>query len=78
MESIIRGVSGFVSYTLLRTDQGGVSVTVCQDKTGTDESVKAAPGPEYCRTTVYISLLTSHIDATAFQHGLSDSRLALI
>ena len=42
VESIIRGVSGFVSYTLLRTDQGGVSVTVCQDKTGTDESVKAA------------------------------------
>ncbi len=42
VESIIRGVSGFVSYTLLRTDQGGVSVTVCQDKAGTDESVKAA------------------------------------
>ena len=42
VESISRGVSGFVSYTLLRTDQGGVSVTVCQDKAGTDESVKAA------------------------------------
>ena len=42
VESIIRGVAGFVSYTLLRTDQGGVSVTVCQDKVGTDESIKVA------------------------------------
>ena len=42
VESIIRGVSGFVSYTLLQTSEGGISVTVCQDKAGTDESVKAA------------------------------------
>ena len=42
VESVIRGVSGFVSYTLLRTSEGGISVTVCQDKAGTDESIKAA------------------------------------
>lgn len=42
VESVIRGVSGFVSYTLLRTLEGGISVTVCQDKAGTEESVKAA------------------------------------
>jgi len=42
VESIIRAVSGFQSYTLLRTDDGGVTVTVCQDKAGTDESLQVA------------------------------------
>jgi len=42
IESIMSGVTGFVAYTLIRTDDGGVAVTVCQDKTGTDESVKKA------------------------------------
>ena len=42
VEKVIWGVKGFVSYSLVRTDGGGVSVTVCQDKTGTDESVRAA------------------------------------
>ncbi|MEE8624014.1 MAG: hypothetical protein V3T19_01610 [Acidiferrobacterales bacterium] len=35
-------MSGFVSYTLARTGDGGVSVTVCQDKAGTDESIQVA------------------------------------
>jgi hypothetical protein len=42
VERLIRGVSGFVSYTLLRTGNGGISVTVCQDKAGADESVRVA------------------------------------
>ncbi|MFQ6029336.1 MAG: hypothetical protein ACE5Q6_17810 [Dehalococcoidia bacterium] len=42
VEQVIRGVSGFVSYTLLKTSDGGISVTVCQDKAGTDESIQAA------------------------------------
>ncbi len=42
VESLIRAVTGFVSYSLLRTDDGGVSVTVCQDKAGTDESLQLA------------------------------------
>ena len=42
VESLIRGVSGFVGYTLIRTDTGGVTVTVCQDKAGTDESLQLA------------------------------------
>ncbi len=40
IERLIRGVPGVVSYTLLRTGDGGISVTVCQDKAGTDESVR--------------------------------------
>jgi magnesium-transporting ATPase (P-type) len=42
VETIIRSVTGFVSYTLLRSEDGGVTVTVCQDKTGTDESMRVA------------------------------------
>ncbi len=42
VEAEIRKVPGLVSYTLLRTGDGGVSVTVCQDKAGADESVKIA------------------------------------
>ena len=42
VESIIRPVKGFVSYSLLRTADGGASVTVCQDNAGTDESLRVA------------------------------------
>ncbi len=42
VESLIRAVTGFVSYSLIRTDDGAVSVTVCQDKAGTDESLQLA------------------------------------
>ncbi len=42
VESIIRPVTGFVSWLCIGTDDGGVTVTVCQDKTGTDESIQVA------------------------------------
>lgn len=42
VEELIRAVPGFVSYSLIRTADGGVSVTVCQDKSGADESVRVA------------------------------------
>ncbi len=42
VDDLIRPVSGFVSYSLIRTDDGGVTVTVCEDKTGTDESIQVA------------------------------------
>jgi hypothetical protein len=42
VEGIIRPVKGFVSYSLMRTTDGGASVTVCQDKAGTDESSRLA------------------------------------
>ena len=35
-------VKGLVSYTLVRTADGGFSVTVCKDKAGTDESLQKA------------------------------------
>ena len=42
VESLIRSVAGFVSYSLVRTSDGGISVTVCQDKAGTEDSVQKA------------------------------------
>ncbi len=42
VEEIIRSVSGFYAYTLFRTNDGGVTVTVCQDKAGTDQSLQLA------------------------------------
>src|SRR5215831_17455934 len=42
VESLIRSVNGFVSYTLARSGDGGFSVTVCRDKAGIDESVQKA------------------------------------
>ena len=42
VESVMRPVKGFVSYTLAGGGDGGFSVTVCQDKAGADESVQVA------------------------------------
>jgi hypothetical protein len=42
VQSLMESVNGLVSYTLARTENGGFSVTVCQDKTGIDESLQKA------------------------------------
>ena len=42
VEAEIRKVPGLVSYTLVRSGDGGMSVTVCEDKVGADESLKVA------------------------------------
>ena len=42
IHATLQKVSGMVSYTLLRQGDGGMSVTVCADKAGTDESLRVA------------------------------------
>ena len=42
VERLMREVPGFVGYTLFRTTDGGISITVCNDKAGTDESSRQA------------------------------------
>jgi hypothetical protein len=42
VENAIRPVKGLVSYTLVRSGDGGFSVTICQDKAGADESMRVA------------------------------------
>ena len=42
VQSLMGSVNGLVSYVLARSDNGGFSVTVCQDKAGIDESLQKA------------------------------------
>jgi hypothetical protein len=39
---LISGVPGFASYAAFRSGDGGVTVTICEDKAGTDESSRRA------------------------------------
>ena len=42
MKALISTVPGSASYETFRNNGGGQTVTVCQDKTGTDESSRRA------------------------------------
>jgi hypothetical protein len=42
VESMLRSVEGFESYTLARAGDGGFSITVCRDRAGIDESNRKA------------------------------------
>lgn len=42
VKSLISGVPGFVSYAAFRSGDGGMTVTTCLDKVGTDESSQRA------------------------------------
>jgi hypothetical protein len=42
VQSLIGSVRGFVSYSLVRTDGGGFTMTVCEDQAGIDESIQKA------------------------------------
>jgi hypothetical protein len=44
VRELLGSIPGFVSYTAIPTADGGVTVTVCEDKAGTDESSKRAAG----------------------------------
>jgi hypothetical protein len=44
VKSLISAVSGFRAYYLVETADGAVSITVCDDQTGADESNRAAAG----------------------------------
>ena len=42
VEELIRGIPGFVAYYLVKTADGGYSVSVFEDSAGTDESNRRA------------------------------------
>jgi hypothetical protein len=44
VQDLLRSVPGFFAYFAFRTAEGVVTVTVCEDKAGTDESVRVAAG----------------------------------
>jgi hypothetical protein len=62
VRALISGVPGFVSYAAVRSGDGGVTVTVCQDKAGTDESSRRAA--EWVKEN-----LGAAIDAPAITEG---------
>jgi hypothetical protein len=42
IQRLIRGIPGFLDYNLVRTESGGFSVSVFDDRKGADESVQIA------------------------------------
>ncbi|MBV9171470.1 MAG: hypothetical protein JOZ81_15445 [Chloroflexi bacterium] len=42
VRDVIQGTPGFVAYYLVRSGDGGASITVCQDQAGTAESSRRA------------------------------------
>ena len=42
VEQLIRGVPGFVAYYVVKTDDGGATITMCEDRAGAEESVRVA------------------------------------
>jgi heme-degrading monooxygenase HmoA len=42
VEALIRGVPGFVNYYLVRSEDGGFSVSVFEDRAGSEESTRRA------------------------------------
>jgi len=42
IETLIKPVKGLVSYSLVNTGDDGMSVTVCKDQKGIDDSVRIA------------------------------------
>ena len=47
VEREMSAVKGVVSYTLVRSSDGGFSITVCQDKAGADAAIAALHGKEF-------------------------------
>jgi hypothetical protein len=62
VKTVLTGVPGFVSYAAFRTDRGGATVTICQDKAGTDDSSQRAA--EWVREN-----LTATVDPPAITDG---------
>jgi hypothetical protein len=42
IKSVLKPIKGFHSYYLLKTSDGSVSLTVCEDRTGAEESNRVA------------------------------------
>jgi hypothetical protein len=42
VKSVIRGIPGVIAYYLIRSEDGGASVTICENQQAADETTKAA------------------------------------
>ena len=50
IRSVVQGIPGFVAYYMVRSGDGGATITVCQDQAGTAESTRRAA--EFIRQNV--------------------------
>lgn len=66
VKELISGVPGFVSYAAFRTGAGGTTVTVCENKDGTDES-----------STRAAAWVAENVDATVTPPEISEGSTAL-
>ena len=72
VEDLIRPIKGFVSYSLIRTADGGVSVTVCQDKAGTEESLRVPA--DWIRQKMRPAPVLTHHDLGRSGHPAAELR----
>ena len=42
VEALLRGVPGFIAYYVVKSGDGGATITICEDQAGTAESVRVA------------------------------------
>lgn len=67
LKSALRPIQGFQSYYLVKTSDGAVSVTVCEDRVGAEESNRVAASwlkdklPTFATRTPEITLGEVHI-----------------
>ena len=66
VQSLLSGVPGFVNYVAVRTGDGGVTVTVCEDNAGTDESSRRAA-----------EWVKDNVSATANPPGITEGNTVL-
>jgi hypothetical protein len=66
VKELLSGVPGFVSYAAFRHDGGATTVTMCQDKEGTDESTRRAA-----------AWVTDNIDATIDPPSITEGETAV-
>jgi hypothetical protein len=66
VKNLIGGVPGFVSYAAFRNADRGSTVTVCEDKAGTDESSRRAAG--WVKENARLSITPVIIEGDAVLH----------
>ena len=76
IEAEITSVPGFTAYYLLKTSDGAASVTICEERTGCDESSKrAANWLRQNMPNMKLSAPQITVGEVAFQFGTSKARV---
>jgi hypothetical protein len=71
VKSLISGVPGFVSYAAFRTADLGTTVTICQDKAGTDESSQRAAG--WVKDNISVAVTPVITEGDSYDNALAET-----